>query len=34
MKMTNKLRLPDVIVDAVANDSYTKGEADISVRCE
>lgn len=31
MRMTNKLRLPDVIVDAVANDSYTKGEADISV---
>jgi hypothetical protein len=31
MKMTNKLRLPEVIVDAVANDSYTKGEADISV---
>ena len=30
MKMTNKLRLPDVIVDAVMNDSYTKGEADIS----
>jgi hypothetical protein len=31
MKLTNKLRLPEVIVDAVQNDSYTKGEADISV---
>ena len=31
MKLTNKLRLPEVIVDAVANDSYTKGQADISV---
>lgn len=31
MNMTNKLRLPDVIVRAIANDSYTKGEADISV---
>lgn len=31
MKLTNKLRLPDVIVRAIANDSYTKGEADISV---
>ena len=31
MNMTNKLRLPDVIVRAVEKDSYTKGEADISV---
>ena len=31
MKLTNKLRLPDAIVRAIANDSYTKGEADISV---
>lgn len=30
MKLTNKLRLPDAIVRAIANDSYTKGEADIS----
>jgi hypothetical protein len=31
MKLTNKLRLPEVIVRAARNDSYTKGEADISV---
>lgn len=31
MNMTNKLRLPDAIVRAIANDSYTKGDADISV---
>lgn len=31
MKLTNKLRLPDAIVRAIANDSYTKGEANISV---
>jgi hypothetical protein len=31
MKLTNKLRLPEAIVRAVQNDSYTKGEADISV---
>lgn len=31
MKLTNKRRLPEVVVRAVANDSYTKGEADISV---
>lgn len=31
MKLTNKLRLPEAIVRAVSNDSYTKGEADISV---
>ncbi len=31
MKMTNKLRLPDAIVRAIAQDSYTKGSADISV---
>ena len=30
MKLTNKLRLPEAIVRAVQNDSYTKGEADIS----
>lgn len=30
MKLTNKLRLPDVVVKAIQNDSYTKGEADIS----
>jgi hypothetical protein len=29
--LTNKLRLPEPIVRAVANDSYTKGDADISV---
>lgn len=31
MKLTNKLRLPEVVAMAVANDSYTKGDADISV---
>ena len=31
MRLTNKLRLPEAVVRAVANDSYTKGEADISV---
>lgn len=30
MKITNKLNLPQPIVDAVANDPYTKGDADIS----
>lgn len=31
MKLTNKLNLPQPIVDAVKNDGYTKGSADISV---
>jgi hypothetical protein len=31
MKLTNKLSLPQPIVDAVSNDSYTKGDANISV---
>jgi hypothetical protein len=31
MRLTNKLGLPEAVVRAVANDSYTKGEADISV---
>lgn len=31
MKLTNKLRLPDAIIKAIMQDSYTKGEADISV---
>jgi hypothetical protein len=31
MKLTNRLRLPEPIVAAVTNDSYTKGDADISV---
>lgn len=31
MKITNKLGLPQAIVDAVTNDSYSKGDADISV---
>jgi len=31
MNLTNKLRLPEPIVRAIANDSYTKGDADISV---
>lgn len=30
MIITNKLNLPQPIVDAVANDPYTKGDADIS----
>ena len=29
--ITNKLRLPQPIVDAIMNDSYSKGDADISV---
>lgn len=31
MKLTNRNRLPDAIVAAIQNDSYTKGDADISV---
>lgn len=31
MKITNHAGLPDAIVQAVANDPYTKGESDISV---
>lgn len=31
MKVTNKLGLPQAIVDAVANDSYDSGECDISI---
>lgn len=31
MRLTNKMRLPEPIVAAVANDSYTKGDANISV---
>ena len=31
MKLTNKLNLPQPLVAAVANDGYTKGDADISV---
>lgn len=31
MKLTNKLKLPQPIVDAVANDSYSPGHADITV---
>ncbi len=31
MKLTNKLGLPAPIVSAIANDSYTKGHANISV---
>lgn len=31
MKLTNRLNLPQPIVDAVRNDEYTKGDADISV---
>lgn len=31
MKITNKLDLPQAIVDAVKNDEYSKGDADISV---
>jgi hypothetical protein len=31
MRITNRLNLPQPIVDAVKNDEYTKGEADISV---
>jgi hypothetical protein len=31
MHLTNKMRLPEPIVKAISNDSYTKGDADISV---
>lgn len=31
MKLTNKMDLPDAIVRAIQNDSYTKGHAQISV---
>ncbi len=31
MRLTNKLNLPQPIVSAIANDSYSKGDADISV---
>lgn len=31
MQLTNNLRLPDAIVQAVANDDYTRGDADVSV---
>jgi hypothetical protein len=31
MKLTNRNRLPEAIVAAIQNDSYTKGDADISV---
>lgn len=31
MKITNKYGLPQPVVDAVKNDGYTKGDADISV---
>jgi hypothetical protein len=31
MKLTNKLHLPQAIVDAVKNDPYTKGSAHISI---
>lgn len=31
MKLTNKLGLPQPLVDAVTNDPYTKGDADYSV---
>lgn len=31
MKLTNRNRLPDAIVAAIQNDSYTKGDANISV---
>lgn len=31
MKITNQLNLPEPIVAAICNDSYTKGDADISV---
>lgn len=31
MKITNRLDLPQAIVDAVKNDVYTKGDADMSV---
>lgn len=31
MKLTNKLNLPQPIVDAIKNDEYSRGDADISV---
>lgn len=31
MKLSNRLNLPDAIVQAVRNDSYTMGDADISI---
>lgn len=31
MRVTNKLGLPEAIVEAVANDDYTRGECDLSV---
>lgn len=31
MRLTNKLNLPQPIVDAVANDEYSRGDADLSV---
>ena len=31
MQITNKLNLPDAFVEAVRNDAYSKGDADISV---
>ena len=31
MKLTNNHNLPEAIVAAIMNDSYTKGDADISV---
>ena len=31
MILTNKHNLPEAIVAAIMNDSYTKGDADISV---
>src|SRR3954463_10849323 len=31
MKLTNRLGLPEPIVAAVANDGYSRGDADISV---
>lgn len=31
MKITNKLQLPEAIVDAIKNDAYSRGDADMSV---
>lgn len=31
MKLTNKLGLPEALVNAIANDPYTRGKSDISV---
>lgn len=31
MKLTNRLGLPDAVVKAVTNDTYTKGDSDISI---